>query len=230
MRFAYVLQARTPSRGSRHFFSAPTLFRSATSLRARSLPEALLRLTQRSAGWSGQYKRSANPLHRVQSGVTANGVLTRDTVFMILSDGWETGTTQNRCLHGTRCAQRRAGGFSKNTLVESAPGAPRTHQPLIPAGWPPYCPMWMCVCSGAQSGRSLLALERAPVELRRSFHVRSIPEQRRPRCSRAANRLPSRRWCTFSSLFPGKSGDKAIISADGAIWGWIGGGCAAAIE
>src|SRR5271169_1072613 len=30
----------------------------------------------------------------------------------------------------------------------------------------------------------------------------------------------------FLNPISGKSGDKAIISADGTIWGWIGGGCA----
>jgi hypothetical protein len=58
-------------------------------LRARSLPEALRRLSQRSAGWSGGTKIGES-LHQFNR-TYGKRVLTRGTVLMILSDGWETG-------------------------------------------------------------------------------------------------------------------------------------------
>jgi uncharacterized protein len=59
------------------------------ALRTRDLPEALLALSQESAGWSGGTKIGESLLdfnHRY-----GGRLLSHDTVVMILSDGWDTG-------------------------------------------------------------------------------------------------------------------------------------------
>jgi uncharacterized protein with von Willebrand factor type A (vWA) domain len=91
VRFAYALQ-RNFRRVATFLFSTDVVVVS-DLLRARSLTEALRRLSQRAAGWSGGTKigdslRQFNRLY-------GSKVLTRDTVFMILSDGWETGEPQS---------------------------------------------------------------------------------------------------------------------------------------
>ena len=45
-------------------------------------------------------------------------------------------------------------------------------------------------------------------------------------CSQEANRSPVAEVVRYLSPISGKVGDKAIIFADGTVWGWIGGGCA----
>jgi hypothetical protein len=87
VRFAYVLQSCFP-RVETFLFSTGMVAIS-DLLRTRSLPEALRRLSQRSAGWAGGTKigESLRQFNRTYG----KRVLTRDTVFMILSDGWETG-------------------------------------------------------------------------------------------------------------------------------------------
>jgi uncharacterized protein len=87
VRFAYVLQACFPRVET--FLFSTNIVSISDLLRARSLPEALRRLSQRSAGWSGGTKigESLRQFNRTYG----KRVLTRDTVFMILSDGWETG-------------------------------------------------------------------------------------------------------------------------------------------
>ncbi|HTF72647.1 MAG TPA: VWA domain-containing protein, partial [Edaphobacter sp.] len=74
-------------------------------LRTRHLPEALRRLSQRAAGWSGGTKigeslRQFNQLY-------GRKLLSSDAVFMILSDGWDTG--EPKVLAGQlRTVRRRA--------------------------------------------------------------------------------------------------------------------------
>ena len=87
VRFAYALQANF-QRVETFLFSTSVVGIS-DLLRTSSLPEALRRLSQRAAGWSGGTKigeslRQFNQLY-------GRKLLTRDTVFIILSDGWETG-------------------------------------------------------------------------------------------------------------------------------------------
>ena len=62
--------------------------------------------------------------------------------------------------------------------------------------------------------------------MRRACDVRSIPQQRRRTAGSRANHLPSPWWCDIEAPISGKPGNKAIIRADGKLWGWIGGGCA----
>jgi uncharacterized protein with von Willebrand factor type A (vWA) domain len=89
VRFAYALQAQFP-RVHTFLFSTGVVPIS-DLLRGRNIRDALRRLSQRAAGWSGGTKigESLRQFHRVHG-----KVLTRDTVFMILSDGWETGDPQ----------------------------------------------------------------------------------------------------------------------------------------
>ena len=87
MRFAYALQIAI-TRVDTFLFSTDITAIS-DLLRSRHLPEALRALSQRAAGWSGGTKigeslRQFNELH-------GRKLLSRDTVFIILSDGWDTG-------------------------------------------------------------------------------------------------------------------------------------------
>ncbi|HSM87682.1 MAG TPA: VWA domain-containing protein [Candidatus Limnocylindrales bacterium] len=87
VRFAYALQ--------KHFKRVDTFLFSTQlaevtgALRGRQLREALKLLGEQAAGWSGGTKigeslREFNLFH-------ARRLLARDTIFMILSDGWDTG-------------------------------------------------------------------------------------------------------------------------------------------
>ena len=87
VRFAYALQESF--RRVETFLFSTSLVGISDLLRTRSLPDALRRLSQRDAGWSGGTKigeslREFNQQH-------GRRLLSRDTVFIILSDGWETG-------------------------------------------------------------------------------------------------------------------------------------------
>lgn len=89
VRFGYALQAQF-ARVQTFLFSTGVVPIS-DLLRARTLPDAMRRLSQRAAGWSGGTKigESLRQFQRLYG-----RALTRDTVFMILSDGWETGDSQ----------------------------------------------------------------------------------------------------------------------------------------
>ena len=87
LRFAHALQ--------KHFKRADTFIFSTSlvditdALRSQQLPDALKALSQKPAGWSGGTKigkslRDFNLLHSRRS-------LSRYTLFIILSDGWDTG-------------------------------------------------------------------------------------------------------------------------------------------
>ncbi len=74
-------------------------------LHTRHLQEALRRLSQRAAGWSGGTKigeslRQFNRLH-------GRKLLSRETVFIILSDGWDTGEPELLAAQ-LRTTRRRA--------------------------------------------------------------------------------------------------------------------------
>jgi uncharacterized protein with von Willebrand factor type A (vWA) domain len=87
VRFAYALQASF-QRVNTFLFSTDVVEIS-DMLHTRDLQEALRRLSQRAAGWSGGTKigeslRQFNQLY-------GRKLLSRDTIFLILSDGWDTG-------------------------------------------------------------------------------------------------------------------------------------------
>ena len=87
VRFAYALQ-KYFKRVDTFLFSTQ-LTEITSLLRARHLRDALEALAQQAAGWSGGTKigdslRMLNMLH-------GRRLFSRDTVFMVLSDGWDTG-------------------------------------------------------------------------------------------------------------------------------------------
>jgi uncharacterized protein len=87
VRFAYALQ--------KHFKRVDTFLFSTSVvevsdlLRARKLASALVGLSQRAADWSGGTKIGGSLSEFNQK--YGRRVLTRNTVFVILSDGWDTG-------------------------------------------------------------------------------------------------------------------------------------------
>lgn len=87
VRFAYALQ-KYFKRVNTFLFSTDVV-EITDVLRTRDLPDALRGLSQRAAGWAGGTKigeslRDFNRQH-------ARKLLSRNTVFIILSDGWDTG-------------------------------------------------------------------------------------------------------------------------------------------
>jgi uncharacterized protein with von Willebrand factor type A (vWA) domain len=87
VRFAYALQ-KYFKRVDTFLFSTQ-LTEITSALRARQLRDALQSLAQQAAGWSGGTKigdslRELNLRH-------GRRLFSRDTVFMVLSDGWDTG-------------------------------------------------------------------------------------------------------------------------------------------
>ena len=149
VRFAYALQ-KNFRRVATFLFSTDVVAVS-DLLRARSLTVALRRLSQRAAGWSGGTKigdslRQFNRLY-------GSKVLTRDTVFMILSDGWETGEPQS--LAGQMQALRRR--VSRILWLNPLLGL-KDYQPLTRgmAAALPYVDLF----APAHNLESLLALEK----------------------------------------------------------------------
>ncbi len=87
LRFAYALQAHF-QRVDTFLFSTDVV-EITDLLRTRRLTEALKRLSQRAMGWSGGTKIGESL--RQFSQVHGKKLLARDTTFIILSDGWDTG-------------------------------------------------------------------------------------------------------------------------------------------
>jgi uncharacterized protein with von Willebrand factor type A (vWA) domain len=103
VRFAYALQAHF-ERVDTFLFSTDVVEVS-DLLRTRHLTEALRRLSQRAMGWSGGTKigeslRQFNQLY-------GRKLLSHDTTFIILSDGWDTGEPEVLAAQ-LRVARRRA--------------------------------------------------------------------------------------------------------------------------
>ena len=90
VRFAYALQACFQRVDT--FLFSTSVVKISDLLRTRSLPDALGRLSQRAAGWSGGTKigESLREFNRLHGGK----LLSRDSVLILLSDGWETGDPQ----------------------------------------------------------------------------------------------------------------------------------------
>jgi uncharacterized protein len=87
VRFAYALQACF-DRVHTYLFST-NVVEISDLLRTRYLPEALRKLSQRAAGWSGG-TRIGESLRQFNHSY-GRKLLSRDTIFIILSDGWDTG-------------------------------------------------------------------------------------------------------------------------------------------
>jgi uncharacterized protein with von Willebrand factor type A (vWA) domain len=90
VRFAYALQARF-DRVHTFLFSTDVVEIS-DLLRTRYLPEALRKLSQRAAGWSGG-TRIGESLRQFNHRY-GRKLLSRDTIFIMLSDGWDTGAPE----------------------------------------------------------------------------------------------------------------------------------------
>lgn len=103
VRFAYALQASF-KRVDTFLFSTSAVEIS-DLLRTRNLPEALRRLSQQAAGWSGGTKIGESLLQFNQ--LHGGKLLSRETVFIILSDGWDTGEPDMLAAQ-MRVAKRRA--------------------------------------------------------------------------------------------------------------------------
>jgi uncharacterized protein with von Willebrand factor type A (vWA) domain len=149
VRFAYALQK---------YFKRVDTFLFSTSvveitdlLRTRDLPDALRGLSQRAAGWAGgtmigESLRDFNRRH-------GRKLLSRNTVFIILSDGWDTGEPE--MLAGElRVARRRVQKLIwLNPLLGLKDYAPVTRG--MSAALP-----YVDVFAAAHNLESLLALER----------------------------------------------------------------------
>jgi uncharacterized protein with von Willebrand factor type A (vWA) domain len=149
VRFAYALQTCFPRVET--FLFSTSIVSISDLLRAWSLPEALRRLSQRSAGWSGGTK-IGDSLRQFNRTV-GKRVLTRDTVLMILSDGWETGDPK-LLADEMRAARRRV---FKILWLNPLLGL-KDYQPLT-RGMAAVLP-YVDVFAPAHNLESLLALER----------------------------------------------------------------------
>jgi uncharacterized protein with von Willebrand factor type A (vWA) domain len=149
VRFAYALQSCF-SRVETFLFST-SIVSISDLLRDCSLPEALRRLSQRSAGWSGGTKigDSLRQFNRT----AGKRALTRNTVLMILSDGWETGDPK-LLADEMRAARRRV---FKILWLNPLLGL-KDYQPLT-RGMAAALP-YVDVFAPAHNLESLLALER----------------------------------------------------------------------
>jgi uncharacterized protein with von Willebrand factor type A (vWA) domain len=87
VRFAYALQ-KYFKRVDTFLFSTQ-LTEITSTLRARQLRDALESLAGHAAGWSGGTKIGES-LHQLTQ-LQGRRLFSRDTVFMVMSDGWETG-------------------------------------------------------------------------------------------------------------------------------------------
>jgi uncharacterized protein with von Willebrand factor type A (vWA) domain len=101
VRFAYALQ--TCFRRVDTFLFSTSLVEISPLLRTRHLSEALRGLSQREAGWSGGTKIGES---LEQFNQRHGKLLTRDTLFIILSDGWDTGEPELLASQMRRAKQR----------------------------------------------------------------------------------------------------------------------------
>jgi uncharacterized protein with von Willebrand factor type A (vWA) domain len=149
LRFAYALQ-KYFKRVDTFLFSTDVV-EVTDVLRTQDLPDALRRLSQRAAGWAGGTKigeslRDFNRQH-------ARKLLSRDTVFIILSDGWDTGEPETLAAE-LRITKRRVQKLIwLNPLLGLKDYAPVTRG--MSAALP-----YVDVFAAAHNLESLLALER----------------------------------------------------------------------
>ena len=120
-------------------------------LRTRDLPDALRGLSQRAAGWAGGTKigdslRDFNRQH-------GRRLLSRNTVFIILSDGWDTGEPELLAgeLRNTRRIVRELIWLNPLLGLEEYAPVTRGMRTALP---------YVDVFAAAHNLESLLALER----------------------------------------------------------------------
>ena len=149
VRFAYALQ-ECFQRVHTFLFST-NIVEISDLLRTRYLPDALRRLSQRAAGWSGG-TRIGDSLRQFNQSY-GRKLLSRDTIFIILSDGWDTGEPELLASQ-LRMTRRRV---QKVLWLNPLLGL-KDYQPLT-RGMAAALP-YVDVFAPAHNLESLLALER----------------------------------------------------------------------
>ncbi len=149
VRFAYALQECFQCVHT--FLFSTNVVEISDLLHTRDLREALRRLSQRAAGWSGGTRigeslRQFNQLH-------GRKLLSRDSIFLILSDGWDTGEPELLAAQ-LRAARRRV---QKIIWLNPLLGL-KDYQPVT-RGMAAALP-YVDVFAPAHNLESLLALER----------------------------------------------------------------------
>jgi len=149
VRFAYALQKYFKSVNT--FLFSTNVVEITDLLRTRDLPDALRGLSQRAAGWAGGTKigdslRDFNRQHGKRS-------LSRNTVFIILSDGWDTGEPDLLAgeLRNTRRRVRELIWLNPLLGLEEYAPVTRSMSAALP---------YVDVFAAAHNLESLLALER----------------------------------------------------------------------
>jgi uncharacterized protein len=149
VRFAYALQSRFQRMHT--FLFSTDVVEISDLLHTRNLPEALQRLSQRPAGWSGG-TRIGESLQQF-SQLLGRKLLSRDTIFLILSDGLDTGEPELLAAQ-LRAARRRV---QKIIWLNPLLGL-KDYQPIT-RGMAAALP-YVDVFAPAHNLESLLALER----------------------------------------------------------------------
>jgi uncharacterized protein with von Willebrand factor type A (vWA) domain len=149
VRFAYALQARFQRVHT--FLFSTNVVEISDLLRTRHLPDAMRRLSQRAAGWSGGTKIGESLRQFNQR--YGRKMLSRDTVFIILSDGWDTGEPEVLAAQLRAIRRRAQGVLWLNPLLGL-----KDYQPIT-RGMAAALP-YVDVFAPAHNLESLLALEK----------------------------------------------------------------------
>jgi len=149
VRFAYALQKYF--RDVHTFLFSTNVVEITDLLRNRNLPDALRGLSGRAAGWAGGTKigESLRDFNLRQGGK----LLSRNTVFIILSDGWDTGEPATLAAELRKIRRRVQKLIWLNPLLGLEEYAPVTRG--MSAALP-----YVNVFAAAHNLQSLLALER----------------------------------------------------------------------
>ena len=148
VRFAYALQKYFKSVNT--FLFSTNVVEITDVLRSQDLPEALRGLSQRAAGWAGGTKIGESLKYFNQR--HGRKLLSRNTVFIILSDGWETGEPDALAAELRAIKRRTQKVIWLNPLLGLDDYAPVTRG--MSAALP-----YLNVFAAAHNLQSLLALE-----------------------------------------------------------------------
>jgi len=148
-RFAYALQKYFKSVNT--FLFSTNVVEITDVLRNQDLPEALRKLSQRAAGWAGGTKIGESL--KVFNQRHGRKLLSRNTVFIILSDGWDTGAPDALAAELGAIRRRAQKLIWLNPLLGLDDYAPITRG--MSAALP-----YLSVFAAAHNLQSLLVLER----------------------------------------------------------------------
>ena len=148
VRFAYALHKHL--KHVHTFLFSTSVVDVSDVLRARNLSDALSRLSERATEWSSGTKigESLHEFNRTH----ARGILTRNAVFVILSDGWETGPPETLAAELQNIKRRVQKLLWLNPLLGL-----KEYQPIT-RGMSAALP-YIDVLASAHNLESLLALE-----------------------------------------------------------------------